>query len=287
MSERIKKTNDGNKYYLTSNGMWVRDFTTENIPYIDINSTYNKENYFTFLENETKNDLQKYSWIDSEDLHLQNVVIVSDGYNFSKKIQLLKNLPKSVAIIGVNGALAKWSLQERSLSWYVINNPFSECIKFLPRRGRVLPKCLGSNRTNHKFLSAYRGSIYRYNPVNETSYSGNGIKEVKFRIDDNRNVICAAINFAYHFGAEKILLFCCDDSFDVDRPASIKMKNGLYQYPQQKIAHEIIDGYFYWIKNHPYYETSLADHSSVEEYKYATYISEEELLPFFQQGGEK
>ena len=65
------------------------------------------------------------------------------------------------------------------------------------------------------------------------------------------------------------------------------MKNGLYQYPQQKIAHEIIDGYFYWIKNHPYYETLLGDHSSGEEYKYATYITEEELLPFFQQGGEK
>ena len=53
------------------------------------------------------------------------------------------------------------------------------------------------------------------------------------------------------------------------------------------MAHGIIDGFFYWLKNHPYYETKLADHSSSQEYKHAPYISEEDILPFFQQGGEK
>ena len=92
---------------------------------------------------------------------------------------------------------------------------------------------------------------------------------------------------AYHFGAEKIMLFCCDDSFKDERPSSIKLENGLYEYEQQQVAHEIIDGMFYWLKNHPYYKTIIGDHSSSQEYKYATYINEEKVLQFFQQGGEK
>ena len=79
MSERIKKASDGNKYYLTPQGMWVRDFTTEQVPYIDLNQTIENKDYFTFLQNETKNSLDKYTWIDSENFHIRDVVIVSDG----------------------------------------------------------------------------------------------------------------------------------------------------------------------------------------------------------------
>ena len=287
MSERIKKASDGNKYYLTPQGMWVRDFTTEQVPYIDLNQTIDNKDYFTFLQNETKNSLDKYTWIDSENFHIRDVVIVSDGYDFVNKHKILANLPKSVTIIGVNGSLVKWNLSERSISWYVINNPYEECMRYLPRRGRVLPKCIASSRTNHKFMSAYKGSKYKYYPVNESKYAGIGMKEARWQVDDNRNSICAAINLAYHFGAEKILLLCCDDSFSGERAGAIKLNNGLYEYPQQQMAHGIIDGFFYWLKNHSYYETKLADHSSSQEYKHAPYISEEDILPFFQQGGEK
>ena len=82
-------------------------------------------------------------------------------------------------------------------------------------------------------------------------------------------------------------MLCCDDSFSGERAGAIKLNNGLYEYPQQQMAHGIIDGFFYWLKNHSYYETKLADHSSSQEYKHAPYISEEDILPFFQQGGEK
>ena len=110
MSERIKKASDGNKYYLTPQGMWVRDFTTEQVPYIDLNQTIDNKDYFTFLQNETKNSLDKYTWIDSENFHIRDVVIVSDGYDFVNKHKILANLPKSVTIIGVNGSLVKWNL---------------------------------------------------------------------------------------------------------------------------------------------------------------------------------
>lgn len=286
MSVRIKKTNDGNKYYLTQEGMWVRDFTSEQVPFIDINQTFDKQDYFLFLQNETKNSLSKYTWIDTENFDFKYVVIVSDGYDFQKKQHLLSKLPKDVTIIGVHGSLSKWSLNDRSLNWYILNNPYEECMKYLPRRNKIMPKCIASSRANHKFLSAYNGAKFKYCPVNESTYSGRGSKETKWQVDDNRNPICAAINIAYRFGAEKILLFCCDDSFSGERPASLKLSNGLYQYPQQQMAHNIIDGYFYWIKNHPYFKIEIADHSSGEEYKFATYIKEEGILPFFQQGGE-
>jgi hypothetical protein len=287
MTERIKKTPDGNQYFLTKEGMWVRNLTLEQIPYIDLNKTIENKDTFMFLQNETKNNLEKYTWIDSEKFSFNNVVIVSDGYDFIKKQNILSKLPKDTTIIGVNGSLAKWNISERSLNWYVVNNPFDECIRYLPRRGRVLPKCIASCRTNHKFLSAYRGSKSRYYPVNEKNYTSIGLKDVHWQVDDYRNPICAAISLAYQFGAEKILLFCCDDSFKTERQNSINLKNGLYEYPQQSIAHGIIDGLFYWLKNHPYYKTILCDHSSSQEYKHATYISEEDILPFFQQGGEK
>lgn len=287
MPERIKKTKDGNKYILTPHGMWVRDFTVEKLPYVNLNESIKQKDYFVYLQNEVINNMEKYAWIDTEEFQMSDVVIVSDGYNFTEKQKILSNLPKTTTIIGVNGALAKWSLTDRNMNWYLVNNPYDECMRYLPRRGRVSPRCIASVKTNYKFLHAYKGTKYKYFAVNENKYTGQKRKEVNMQIDDYRNPICAAINLAYHFGAEKIMLFCCDDSFKTDRPAAIALENGLYEYEPQQVVHEIIDGMFYWLSNHPLYKIKIADHSSSKEYKYAPYISEERILQFFQQGGEK
>mgnify|MGYP003349337738 FL=1 len=154
---------------------------------------------------------------------------VSDGYDFEKKQSILSRLPNDVKFIGVNGALTKWNVSNRSLSWYVVNNPYKECMRYLPRRSKVLPKCIASLRTNHAFLSAYKGTKYRYLPTGNGKFSGIGTKETLWQVDDCRNPICAAIELAYRFGAERILLFCCDDSFHVERPGAEKLSNGLYQ----------------------------------------------------------
>ena len=45
--------------------------------------------------------------------------------------------------------------------------------------------------------------------------------------------------------SQKICLFCCDDSFETFRDGSEKLENGLYQYPQQRTAHGLIDGLFF------------------------------------------
>ena len=153
MNYKIKKHSSGNHYLLTQQNMWVRNFNLPAVQYIDINKTIKSQDHFVFLKNETQNNFNKYSWIDSEKLYHPNIVIVSDGYDFQKKHEVLSELPKSVTLIGVNGSLAKWQIKTRSLNYYVVNNPYPECIKFLPKTSNILPKCIASPRTNFDFLN--------------------------------------------------------------------------------------------------------------------------------------
>lgn len=277
---RIKKYPNGNEFLLAGN-MWVRNFTKNGTPYIDINKTYSKDDYFTFLQNETQNAMGRHAWVDTENFDHEKIVIISDGYKFEEKQKLISSLPKDVAIIGVNHTLKQWKNTDRSLTYYLVNNPYPECMKYLPRRNRGFPKCLASTKTNYQFLANYKGSVYKYLPVNEESYIHKVQESVKYQIDDCRNPICGAIQLAYHFGAEKILLLCCDDSFDQDRAGAEKLENGLWQYPQQNIAHDIIDGNLYWLKSMQYAEIEIKNHSSGPIYKNAAYIQEDEVMSFF------
>ena len=283
---RIKRTPDGNKYLLTEQNMWVRNLASD-APYVDLNNTIQQQDHFNFLQNEIKNNISRLSWINSENINMRHVLIVSDGYDFEKKHRIVESLPKDITIIGVNSSLKKWNVQNRNMNWYLANNPYEQAMNFMPRRMRVLPRCIVSPRTNYKFVAGYNGAKYKYYPVNEKSHDTIGKNEVTWQIDDYRNPICAAIGLAYRFGAEKICLLCCDNSFDTNRDGSEKLKNGLYQYPQQQIAHGLIDGIFYWLKNSEYFDFQLADCSSGKEYNFAEYITEEDILPFFNKVGEK
>lgn len=282
---RIKKTTDGNQYLLTKHGKWVRNFYKQSVPFVDINNTIDSKDHFTFLKNEVQNSLRKYTWIDSEHFRNPNIVIVSDGYDFSRKHRLLADLPKNVTIIGVNGALAKWDLN-RSMSYYVANNPFKECTRYLPKRNKSLPKCIASARTNLDFLENYNGTKLKYYPVNESGYSTLGIKEVSWQVDDYRNPICAAIGLAYRFGVEKLLLLCCDDAFKDERPGAMLLENNLWIYPQQELAHGLIDGNLYWLRDQPYKEVLIGDCSSGLRYENASYISEDNIKSFWDEKNE-
>jgi hypothetical protein len=280
---RIKKHSNGNQYLLTPQGKWVRNFTLPASagPYLDLNSTIDPKDHFTFLKNEVQNGYGRYPWIDSENFYHPKVVVVSDGHDFKRKHKLLASLPKDVTIIGVNGALAKWEVPTRSLNFYVVNNPYPECMKYLPRRGRSFPRCIASPRTNFEFLTNYRGGKFRYYPVNEAGYSTLGLREVKWQVDDYRNPVCAAIGLAYRWGVERLLLFCCDDTFEGERPGAEKLENGLWTYPQHHIASGLIDGNLYWLTHQPHYETIAADCSSGPRYENAVYIDEDSILSFF------
>jgi hypothetical protein len=279
---RIKKYSNGNQYLMCGN-MWVRNFLKKTVPYIDINQTITESDYFTFLNNEVQNNLKKYTWIDSEKVVCPKILIVSDGLDFQKKHKIIENLPKDITIIGVNGVLKKWEINSRNINYYVVNNPYKECMKYLPRSRKMLPKCIASARTNYEFLENYNGTKYKYYPVGEKNYSTLGNKESSWQVDDYRNSICAALVLSYYFEAEKIMMLCCDDTFTEERPGAIQLENGYWMYPQQNITHDLIDGICYWFKQMPYQEVSIVDCSSGPIYKNATYIKEEDIVSFWSE----
>lgn len=274
---RIKK-NYNNQYLKTSNyNYWIRNYTNSN-NYVDINNLVPESDFFLLLKNEFLNNRKKYSWIDSEKLYYDKAIIVSDGYDFKNVTEFLDQItPKdNVCILGVNGSLRKWS-SKRSLTYYVVNNPYEDCISFLPKSNRNLPRCIASNRTNFSFLENYNGIRYRYMPVNETRLclSGSGVENF-YQIDDYRNPICASIGLAYRFNVSKILFLCCDDVFEEEKPNSIQLDNGMFCYEAQDIAMEIIDSYLYWIKS----KVQSRHYCRWKKIKNAEYIDVSDALGF-------
>lgn len=279
---RIKKVENKNEYISTPQGMWVRNFTKKLVPYQDINNYLDNRDHFQLLKNEFNNNRAKITWIDKEELYHESAVIVSDGYGFEAKQEILNTLPQNVALIGVHGALRKWKPNnKRSLTYYVANNPYNECMKYLPRR-QTMPKCIVSNRTNSEFLENYRGVKYRYAPVPTADYDGHSNKDSSYKIDDYRNAICAAVSLCYRFDVRKLLLFCCDDVFKDKRPSAVQLENGLWMYPQQNISHGLIDGSIYWLQHGDMQDSIVADHSNGPKYEHTGYIEENEIRSFLE-----
>ena len=159
-----------------------------------------------------------------------------------------------------------------------MNNPYKECIKFLPTKHRYYPPCIASTRTNKQFLEQYIGSIrYLYQPVKDERYSGVSANSL-WSVDDYRNPICAAINLAYRFKVENLLLLCCDDTLREHRPASNPTHDGYWRYPQQEISEAIIDANLYWLRKT---EVNVAHHSAGSKYEHAPYIDLERIPEFF------
>lgn len=279
--DRIKKTSDGNRYILTPQNMWVRDFTKNSVPFIDLNKTIKPDDHFLFLKNEFENKLKRYTSIDSEKIYHPNIVILSDGFDFNKTQNLLENLKANITLITVNSALKKWK-SNKNINYYIVNNPYEECTKYLPNTRRILPKCIASMRTNAKFLNNYNGPKFKYFPTNEKEYIGYGPREAIWCVDDYRNPICAAISLAYRFGVERLLLLCCDDVFPEERPGSVSLEDGLFTYPQQLIAHGLIDASLYWLRNQEYYNIKLGNCSYGPIYNNADKVNIEEINSFFE-----
>ena len=280
----VKKHKNRNEYIVTPSGVWIRNFCKSNVAAIDINNLYDENEYHYILDNEFKN--KKFKFTEFEKKKYPNIVIISDGYDFKKKQEILAELPyKDVIIFATNGSLREWRLVgknapiKRSINWFVVNNPYPECKKFLPITHSYFPPCIASSRTNSQFIEQYKGDAILYQPAINENYSGNS-SNMEGILDDYRNPICAAISLAYRFKVEKLLLFCCDYSFQDERPAAEKLDNGLWCYPQQKISQEIIDANLYWLQQSG---VKIADCSSGNKFKNAEYIRLEEVPNFFSE----
>jgi len=277
---RIKNHKNGNEYLQTASGIWVRNFTkTSNCQ--DINTLIKKDDFSVFLNNEISNSRHQFLRIDDLQIQHPNVVIVSDGYGFKEKQQIISKLKGHVIVLAVNSALRKWNLSHKGIiNYYVVNNPYHECLSYLPTKHAYFPKCITSTRTHYKFVEKYRGYLYRYVPVPQANYRGTD-PGCTYKIDDYRNPICAAIGLSFHFGVKKLLLLCCDDSFKDNRPGTEKLENEFHMYPQHRIAHDVIDGNLYWLKNQEITDVEIKDHSCGPKYANAAYIQEEDICDFF------
>jgi hypothetical protein len=281
---RTKKKNKNE--YILAEGIWVRN------PYIkteavDINDLCGGE-LSALVDNETKNMI--VNSISSGDMFenyaIDNAIICSDGYDWRARQKILARIPnKSVKIIGVNGSLAKWEMVgsaseiKRSMTFYLVNNPYKECLSYLPKTHRYYPSLIASTKTNPDFIKSYKESPIFYSATKDCNYSGL-YRSGCMGLDDYRNPVCAAISYCVKMGVKKLALFCCDESFDEERPSSQRMKNGLHQYPQQIRSQRIIDAQLHWLRING---VQVVDCSSGMEYENAAYISPEDLPGFFEK----
>lgn len=267
----IKKHKNKNDYFLAGNGLWVRNFTKKNVKEIDINKLLSPEDMRIILENEMENYKKTYQRIDTEDFTHKNIIIINSGYQFNSKI--LESFPDDIIIIGVNKVLDLWNINKK-MHYYLINNPYDECLEFLPKQQRVFPRCIASTRTNPGFLEKFKGLIYSYNSTADEYYSGLR-SECEYFIDDYRNAICAAIGLAYKFKVQKLLLLFADEVYETFRPGMVK-SNNYWIYEQQEVAHKLIDANFYWLK-----DVKVGYYPKLLEFKNGSYI--EEIVNFFKE----
>lgn len=282
----IRKHPSGNEYIFAGD-VWVRNFTKPTIAGIQLTSLFSEEDLNLLLKNEQMNE--KYPKVSDEILKFSKICIVSDGFDFENRQKILAKLPKDVCILAVNRALAKWGLFDsktppeyrRTINAFIANNPYKDAITYLPsKNAQYFPTCVASTRTNYDFLKRYMGDIYCYKPTLEEKF---GIyTPEKYTIDDYRNPICAAIGLAYQMGVQKLMLFCCDDSFSEEKPNSIALPNGLYSYKPLMRSHAIIDANLYWLTHQEGLKVDVADFSSGLEYVNTAYINtEKEVISFF------
>jgi hypothetical protein len=277
---RIKKIKN-NQYIKTDNyDYWIRNYTNSSY-YLDINNKIPKSEYFLLMENEFWNNKNRYPWIDYENFIYDTAIIISDGYDLDNIYPFIENLSSKdkICLIGVNGILKNWKCR-KSLNYYVVNNPYEECLSFLPNHNRTLPKCVASNRTNYLFLQNYNGTKYRYSPVSEENFCFNKNSENFYQLDDYRNPICASIGLAYRFKVNKIIFLCCDDVFKESKPGSTPVDDQVYCYDQQNLATEIIDSYLHWIKNN----IDIAYYCRWKKIKNADYIDIRNMDEFINNG---
>jgi hypothetical protein len=266
---RIKKDLYSRNEYVRAGDLWVRNFAKPEVEGLDLNELFSKDDYEVVLRNELNNRSLRHANITSESISFDKCVIVSDGFRFSEREEFLKTLPANVMVFAVNGVLPKWTwFQERAINLYVVNNPFRECLSYLPRKTRYYPFCAASHRTCHDFVKQYPGRLYMYTPTVTRSF---GVERRDGNlIDDYRNPVCAAIGLAHLFGAQKLLMVGCDDSFEKERPGAVKLENGLWSYPPQLQAQEVIDANLYWFSKRE--AARVGNWSDGRKFAHAEYI---------------
>lgn len=272
----IKRHRNRNDYYYAGENLWIRDFTKKHVNSADINNLITLSDMQRMLCNETENAKKMVQRIDTEEFDHPAVVIVNTGHLFKEKQCLLDGLGENVIVMGVNDVLNGWTSRKR-INYYVVNNPYENCVNYLPRQQNLWVRCVASKRTNHEFLERYKGLLYQYTPVRDGFYSGLN-EPSDYQVDDYRNPICAALGLSYRFKVRKVLLFCCDEGYTTERPGTVATGGGLWSYPQQALAQKLIDGNLYWLAKSG---VQVGHYPDVAIYANSKPVPEEGIAAFF------
>ena len=77
----IKRHKNRNEYFKVDN-YWVRNFGKEHVEIRDLNNFYEDTEYKQLISNEVNNAKLDFANISSENFTFENIVVVSDGFNF-------------------------------------------------------------------------------------------------------------------------------------------------------------------------------------------------------------
>jgi hypothetical protein len=273
----IKHHINKNEYCLSRSGHWIRNFTKPAVKPIDINDITPLEDMKLIVDNEFKNSIKRYQTM--ENTFHEKAIILGDGYAFEESVRAIEELSADVIVIGVNKTFSRWK-SPRTLNYYVVNNPYQDCLYYYPQVITSWPRCIASSRTYPHFLEVYKGSLSIYSPICGEVYSG-PYNDSDFFIDDYRNSICAAIGLCYKFKVKKLMLMSTLEMYQEERSGTIPAKNGLWTYPQQKIANDLIDANLYWMQKA---KIDVGYTNSGLDYEFATYINVADLKRFFNDG---
>jgi hypothetical protein len=240
----IKKHANRNEYFKVDN-YWVRNFNRQHVAATDINVLYTEEETKELISNEVRNAKLNLPNIADEALSYKKLIVVSDGYDFNQHAEIFKKLSPDTCMITVNQAQRLWSTTAFP-TFYLSVTTGENAASFLSEK--QFPKLIASRRTNHHFLCHYKNLIYFYDPVPDETYQSRCAKESLLLIDDYRNPICACVGLANHFKVRSLYLAFCSHAFTEERPGTVKIEDGIYQYPQQVLADKLVDANLFWLK---------------------------------------
>ena len=277
----LRNHSSGNQYLLTSdNKIWVRNFGINHAAPLDLNNLYAEHEIETIITNEIINSYHKNATYEPEELFDKNVFIISDGFNFENTLKIINSIEiENPYIILTNNALKLWNVDKYLPSLFVVNNPYKDCIANINKR--IFPRLLASTKTMPEFFKYYnyKAGIYVYHSPPQKNYQAPIKNDYSKYIDDYRNPICAALINCFYGNAKKIYLMSCSEGYKEPRNGT-SLVNEIYQYPQQKLADQIIDlNIFWYLKNKP--ETSIKYYGINKSFKFSKYISEEDFREEF------
>lgn len=239
----VKKHQNRNEYINVEN-YWIRNFNNYGVKEVDINFLYDEYETKYVLDNEIQNTKLNIPMISKDMFNFTNMIIVSDGYNFSRHEEI-KNVNSNTAILVVNHAMRFWKSNVFP-KFMLVNNTSEVCMSYMPIG--PMPQLICSRRTYTNFLKNYKNIAYMYDPVPDQFYQSVTSKDSQIHIDEYRNPICAAITLANYWNVRNIFLAFCGSAYSENRPGTKQTEEGVFQYPQQILADKLVDANLFWYK---------------------------------------